>query len=494
MNKLHSRIISLSLLSALILSTFACGEQPTIDAETGGETTTTAPVETTDTKINWESSGLPEKDFGGREFTILTDNVSNLLHSWQLIAPDEQVGEALNDAMYNRNKKIEEIYNVTISSVYTTTLKDDANNSISAGEDVYSALFGRMDYTFTLAQEGKLMNYYDMPHINPDAEWWDETVVRDLSFRDSLYHLTGDISPATDSRVYTIVFNKDMCTELGLEMPYQYVLDGTWTLDRFNTYISDVNNDINGDGQMNYDDRWGFMSQDGCSWMMYMAGGGKVTEKNEQNEWVIAFDTERNIELAMESLKVASDKNKTLMANQYVTDHGGDWAAATAWFANGGSLFRSSVLEPIPRDLRTLEVNFGVVPFPKMDENQTQYYTLAEETSKLICVPVTADAEMAGLILESLAVESVETVKPAFYDVVLNGKVVRDEESKEMLDIIFANKVFDIGLTVNLASFKSMFTNLEKSGSTDIASSFASSISSAETALQKINDNLAGIQ
>lgn len=327
---------------------------------------------------------------------------------------------------------------------------------------MYSALFGRMDYTFTLAQEGQLMDYYSMPHINPEAEWWDQTVVRDLSFRDSLYHLTGDISPATDSRVYTIVFNKDMCTELGLEMPYQYVLDGSWTIDRFNKYISDVNNDLNGDGQMNYDDRWGFMSQDGCSWMMYMAGGGQATAKNEENEWTVAFDTQRNIELAMESLQVASDESKTLMANQYVTDHNNDWAAATSWFAAGGSLFRSSVLEPIPRDLRSLDVNFGIVPFPKLDENQDQYYTLAEEYSRVFSVPVTADAECSSLILEALSAESVSTVTPAFYDVVLDGKAVRDEESKEMLDIIFANKVFDIGFLGNVANFKTMMLNLEK--------------------------------
>ena len=223
--------------------------------------------------------------------------------------------------------------------------------------------------------------------------------------------------------------------------------------------------------------------------MMYFAGGGRVVEKDANGELSIAFNTERNIELATKGLEIAIDESKTLMANQYVTDHNNDWAAATSWFAAGGSLFRSSVLEPIPRDLRSLDVNFGIVPFPKLDENQDQYYTLAEEYSRVFSVPVTADAECSSLILEALSAESVSTVTPAFYDVVLDGKAVRDEESKEMLDIIFANKVFDIGFLGNVANFKTMMQNLEKQDSTNVTSQFASVLSSAEAALEKICEN-----
>ena len=70
----------------------------------------------------------------------------------------------------------------------------------------------------------------------------------------------------------------------------------------------------------------------------------------------------------------------------------------TSWFSNGGALFRSSVLEPVPRDLRSLDVNFGILPFPKLDENQDKYYTLPEEYSLVFSTQVTADADFASLI------------------------------------------------------------------------------------------------
>lgn len=482
--------ITPALLTLLLILSTACGETPAPNnTDVSTEIETTAPVETEAEKINWESSGLPEKDFGGREFTVLTAEVDSLNHTWHLVAPDEQNGETLNDAMYDRNKKIEEIYNITITSVYTNAMKADATNSINAGDDMYSLIFSKIFETYPMAQEGQLYNFYDLQYVDLDADWWDQSMLRDLTYHDSIYHLTGDISPSTDARVFVLIFNKDLCQSLNLEYPYQDVLDNKWTLDRFKEYISDVNHDVNGDAQMDFDDRWGFLSQNGFSWMMYLSGGGRIVDKDSNGELFVAYNTERNVRLATAALEVAIDKGTTLMADPYVTENGGSWPAVTSWFANGGALFRSTTLEPVPRDLRALDVNFGILPFPMLDETQGRYYTLTEEYSRAFSVPVTADKEMVGLVLESLAVESVEGVKPAFYDVVLNGKVVRDEESKEMLDIIFENKIFDIGLLGDIAGFRNMLKNLESRGSTDVVSSYASSLSGAEKQLEKICEN-----
>lgn len=489
------RAASILILASLLASAASCGQSPTgTNVATDNPDDLTTPAETSAQVITLETSGLPIKDFEGREFIAVTNSVSNMAHTWYLLSPDELNGDTLNDAMYNRNKKIEELYNIEISTYYSSTAKNDVSKAVSAGDSTYSAILLSIADTYPMAQEGKFFNFYELDYINIEADWWDQSVVRDLTYKDTLYTLTGDISPATDVRVYTLVFNKDLCTDLGLEMPYQYVLDGSWTIDRFNKYITDVNQDLNGDSVMDHEDRWGFYSQEGCSWMMYFSAGGRVVTKDANGDLSLAYNTERSIQLATEALEIASDKNKTLMANQYVANNSGNWSSATAWFSSGGALFRSSVLEPIPRDLRTLDVNFGVVPYPKLDENQDQYYTLPEEISRMISVPVTADPEFASLILEALAIESASTVSPAFYDVCLNGKVVRDEESKAMLDIIFNSKVFDIGFFSNIASFRSMLTNLEKKGSTDVASAYASSLSAAETSLQKICDNFESLK
>jgi hypothetical protein len=49
------------------------------------------------------------------------------------------------------------------------------------------------------------------------------------------------------------------------------------------------------------------------------------------------------------------------------------------------------------------------------------------------------------VILEAMASESLRSVIPAYYDIALSVRAARDEESSVMLDIIFANRVFDLG-------------------------------------------------
>jgi hypothetical protein len=97
--------------------------------------------------------------------------------------------------------------------------------------------------------------------------------------------------------------------------------------------------------------------------------------------------------------------------------------------------------------LRSMPTDFGVLPIPKRDTAQNYYSCDVNSWTGLgITVPVTA-AEMdnMGIFLEAYAAESHRRVKPAYYDVLLSGKVARDEESLDMLDIIFGNRTYDIG-------------------------------------------------
>ena len=479
-------------LTLLICTLTACQSDATNADITQDESTTAESVETTSGVMNWESSGLERIDYEGAEFVIFAkkDAYDN---TWHKLDVTELNGDTLNDAIFNRNRKIEELYNINISVIESSSFTNDAKNSIAAGDDEYSLYFAQLDQLFTLAQEGMLTNLHDVQNLRLENEWWDQNLIEGLSYKDSLYVLDGDISPSGDTRVFVILFNKDMCDELNLEYPYQYVLDGSWTVDRLNEYITNVNYDVNGDSVMNYDDRWGFFTEYGVSYMMFFAGGGRITEKTADDGLELAFNHEKSINMAQTALDLALDTSKTCMANPYVAENGNKWPVATAWFANGGALFRSTALEPVPRDIRTLEVNFGILPFPKMSAEQDCYYSLPAINSNVLGIPVTADADMTGMILEALCVESIGSVKTAFYDTLLNGKIVRDDDSKEMLDIIFDSKVYDIGFYANIMNFKVTFENMVKDKKSDVASLFASNYESAQAQLDKLCEQFDGL-
>jgi hypothetical protein len=94
-----------------------------------------------------------------------------------------------------------------------------------------------------------------------------------------------------------------------------------------------------------------------------------------------------------------------------------------------------------------MPTDFGVLPIPKKDAAQNYYSCDVNSWTGLgVTVPATAaDMEKTGVFLEAYAAESYRRVKPAYYDVLLSGKVARDDESLDMLDIIFGNRTYDIG-------------------------------------------------
>ena len=115
-------------------------------------------------------------------------------------------------------------------------------------------------------------------------------------------------------------------------------------------------------------------------------------------------------------------------------------------FANHQSLFLDSTFFVIGK-IRGMEADFGIIPYPKLDEAQKQYVSRVEYYFPTI-VPINSDSlEITGVMLEALQSESAKTVRPAYYDIALKTKYTRDDESAQMLDLIFSTRVVDMGDT-----------------------------------------------
>ena len=98
------------------------------------------------------------------------------------------------------------------------------------------------------------------------------------------------------------------------------------------------------------------------------------------------------------------------------------------------------------------------------------------------------DLERTGIITEALCAESLYTLTPAYYDITLKTKAARDEESSAMLDIIFANRVFEMG---NFWAWGGIFDipgAQSYAGKTDIVSAVEKKVPAAEKAMQKTID------
>ena len=96
--------------------------------------------------------------------------------------------------------------------------------------------------------------------------------------------------------------------------------------------------------------------------------------------------------------------------------------------------------------IRDMESAYGLIPLPKWNEEQTNYYTFVHDQYSIGGIPVSVqDPAMTSAVMEALAAESYRYVTPAYYDVVLNGKYLRDADSSEMLELAMAGVKIDFG-------------------------------------------------
>ena len=99
--------------------------------------------------------------------------------------------------------------------------------------------------------------------------------------------------------------------------------------------------------------------------------------------------------------------------------------------------------------LRDMASDFGIIPFPKFDEAQERYGSVAEAGSRITTVPaVVKDTELVGAVLEMMHYLSYRDVIPAYYETTLKQKVSRDSVSAQMLDLILENIYYDLGATM----------------------------------------------
>ena len=92
--------------------------------------------------------------------------------------------------------------------------------------------------------------------------------------------------------------------------------------------------------------------------------------------------------------------------------------------------------------MRDLEFDYGIVPFPKYDENQPEYISYVTDQMQPISIPVTvSDTELVGAVLENMAAESYMRVRENYFQNLVESKYLRDNESVEILRMLFAGDI-----------------------------------------------------
>jgi hypothetical protein len=116
------------------------------------------------------------------------------------------------------------------------------------------------------------------------------------------------------------------------------------------------------------------------------------------------------------------------------------------YFAEGRALFYMETLGAI-NAYRDMEDDFGFVPMPKQDEHQERHWTWTGSAIPMMVIPRSVpDLERTGIIANALSAISTDTTSPAYHDITIQRKAVRDEESLASIAIMRDTVIYDIGL------------------------------------------------
>jgi len=479
---MKKRIITAFLLASMLLTmAVSCGSGDTA-AETTAAPVDTEASETAETTAPRIDPKLPDKDFEGYNFRVLGKGTTNVHWKTRDIAAEEENGEPINDAVFRRNSVIGEKYNFTIEDVAPDNYNDipgQAGKAVLAGDNEFDM------FSFNVASMIKnnyLYDLYDIPHMDLSQPYYDQNMIDSLTIADKLYAVAGEMIIMDNEATVATTFNKKLAADYGVEAKYGadlygLVEDGRWHLDTFNEIAALTSKDLNGDGKMSdLDDQWGFQTENGNYVFMFLGSGGKEAELDADGYPVTRLFDEKVIEIVNKVYDVQNADyaiNATVVSSKYSDV----WSECIDKnFIEGRAMFSIAGLNRVSL-FRTMEVDFGILPMPKYNEAQDKYLNpLSYGCASFIAVPATAvEIERTGIIIEALSCESLYVLTPAFYDVTLEGKAIRDEESSAMLDLIFANRVFDLGYYFNFGSVTAIFYD---------KNTFASQLASKEALIQ----------
>mgnify|MGYP004561953221 FL=1 len=332
----------------------------------------------------------------------------------------------------------------------------------------------------SLGLEELLTDLTTLPDLDLTKDYWNPKLCKELSLGGKIWYAMGDLS-ATDNRaVRCLYFNKDLFEKYGLDNPYELVKSGNWTIDRFLGMVSGGLVDLNGDGKYTDDDQWGLFVQPAIGQNLYYSSGARIVNKDENDNLVLSLGTDA----ALGRMQDIADRVKT---NKDAMNISYDYQTMIPLFAEGHSLFYSEVSLFIER-FRQYEFDVGMLPMPKYDENQADYCQYADGGClNLAAIPIDSKTpDDTALLLEAMSAESVDTLTKAYYDICVTGKSVRDEESVEMLDIIFRNYMIDYADLLGDSYTGPILNAL--AGEKEVASTVASSSKIIQKKIDQVNE------
>ncbi len=455
---MSKKIVSIALLLVMMLGCMlvSCSNTSVPSDTSSSDDLDTSAVDTSKTEP--ELSG---KTYGGKNFNVfVSGNGTGKLNDFS----EENTNgySRVASAIYLRNEKLEQMYDIVIEDVEKfgsstgngVGYKQITEDFASDDRNYDLCYVGTLDAA-QLAMGGYLYDLNTLPYVDLECSWWDQNANDDLAIHGKMFYTTGDISVVDNIATHTLLFNKNVAKQqTNIPDLYELVKQDKWTYDKFLSYVKLVSQDSDGNTIMNEKDMYGLLTWNDVLQASLIGSGIRLVTVNSEGELELTLYSEKTVWLIDDLCSVFNDGN--YVYNYTTRNMVGTQPSATydaerdAMFSEDRCLFYGMVLNAVPRYRDSATLDFGILPYPKYNEEQEFYGSyVGASYSSMICVEGLLsddDKEFVGTVIESVAYESQKIVTPEYYDQTLKGRYLKDEESWDMLDIIFSERIFDVGM------------------------------------------------
>lgn len=360
---------------------------------------------------------------------------------------------------------------------------------LASGDDMYDVIYVPINAQPSIITEGRLYNLENIRTLQLEKDWWDNSINNGYRIADNLYFASGSLMLQSFDSAWAIFFNQKLINEYRLDNPYDLVRNDGWTLDALMSTcrsVANVNSSPSfewgtGDG----DQLYGISAHPNLpDKLIYASGERYVKEDSDGKFYFAAADSERFINVATKLMDFLSYEGNLRASSEEL---GKDGAGYMYPFVNDRAVFLGAEIKT-GRFLKQkgYETEYGIVPLPKYDANQKEYYTPIVENLLVFTVPTTCkNPEEIGTVIDAMTYLGYTDVLPEYYNQTL-FRGLNNDEDREMLDIISNSRGVDIayfyGWNPDLAW---KIGNSIFSGQPDFASSIAAE---KESIALKIDD------
>ena len=478
--------IAFLLLTAMLASLAACGGTDTPAADTtAGDTTaavTTAPSEYV----------KPDVDYGGKTVTVAVRDIESV---WKLadynITLSEENGDIINDALVKAKRNVEETLNVTVE-LYPLDQRNDSDliqqvkKPILAGDHAFDFALPKTGIMPSiLAEPSLVIDLNEVDTLDLSHSWWYDNATEEYNLYGRQLCAVGDICFYNSASGVVTYFNKQLAENFKLENMYDLVRSGKWTIDKMAEMCAAVANDLNGNGQVDKEDRFGLLAETTTLQYFVTAGGVRFSDRDNDGELYLSVYGDRVIGVVEKLVPLMNSAEQTMMAHKYAAGYNNVYfdLFLPVFFDNRALFYSNQLL--VALEMRAMDGDFGILPTPKYDEAQKEYYTIGNTAwSENLIVPATStELDMIGHVIEAYGYQAQQHITPAFVDFTVLDKSIRDEDSAEMVELILDTQTFDLAYIFDWGKCRSMLNNLANNNNVNYASAYDGIKSAAEAAM-----------